>query len=265
MTPVTIGRFVSGFYPTWDAAEYGRLIAALDLPRDRKIGAFSGGMKARLALALALAPRPRLLVLDEPMAGLDPVARREFLEMVRDQAERTGRTTLFSSHVLAEVERAADRVGIIDAGRMCYEGDLKELSDRIRLLRRPWPAHAPGAAEADTAPDGPPPAALPPRLSIAAAAGAVEILHDRVRKGERQVVVRSANGSGAAFEGLLEGAGDWWMEAMGLEDIFVELVSHPPDAPGGRVRATRAASAAGAQGEPGALAGAPGAGRVPTP
>ena len=78
MNAASIGRFVGGFFPSWDRSRYAELLELMELPTDRKIMTFSGGMKAKLALSLALAHRPPLLVLDEPTAGLDPVARREF-------------------------------------------------------------------------------------------------------------------------------------------------------------------------------------------
>ncbi len=135
MTCRGLGRFVGGFYPTWDAQEFDRLLRTLELPPDRKAAQLSGGMRAKLALALALASRPALLILDEPTAGLDPVARREFLDLITAQARNHGRTTLFSSHLIDEVERAASHVGIIHAGRMRYEGPLTDLRDEVRRLR----------------------------------------------------------------------------------------------------------------------------------
>lgn len=155
MTAQALGRFVSGFYPTWDHQEFARLLRIMEVPPDRKVSSLSGGMKAKLALALALAPRPALLILDEPTAGLDPVARREFLDIITHQARNYQRTTFFSSHLLHEVERTADRVGIIHQGRMRFEGGLDLLRDRVRQLTLP-------------APDGSAPAAfaLPPGFSL---------------------------------------------------------------------------------------------------
>jgi ABC-2 type transport system ATP-binding protein len=137
MTCRGLGRFVGSFYPTWDKGEFSRLLGVFEIPEDRRSGELSGGMRAKLALALALAPRPALLVLDEPTAGLDPVARREFMEIIVAQARRHGRTTFFSSHLIDEVERCADRVGIIHQGKMRFEGRLNDLRDRVRRVRMP--------------------------------------------------------------------------------------------------------------------------------
>lgn len=136
MTPKHLASFVRAFFPTWDDAEFGRLVRRLELPIDRKIGTFSGGMRVKVALATALAHRPPLLLLDEPTAGLDPVARREFLEIVRDETKNSGRTTFFSSHLIDEVELVAHRVGIVDGGRMRFEGGVRELAQRVRLVTR---------------------------------------------------------------------------------------------------------------------------------
>ncbi|MGB0153947.1 MAG: ABC transporter ATP-binding protein [Verrucomicrobiales bacterium] len=134
MTAEMLGTFVGGLYPTWDSDEYERLLKVLEVPKNRRVSGLSGGMRVKLALALAIAPRPPLLILDEPTAGLDPVARREFLEIITHQAREYGRTTFFSTHLLDEVERAADRVGIIHRGRKRFEGKLSELRERVRRI-----------------------------------------------------------------------------------------------------------------------------------
>lgn len=203
MTPVTLGDFVGAFYPTWDREEFRRLVRVLDLPPDRKVGTFSGGMKVKLGLALALAHRPRLLVLDEPMAGLDPVARREFLEMVRDQAESSGRTTFFSTHLIDEIELAAHRVGIVDGGRTLFQGRTADLSAEVRLL----------TCEPGEAGDGDVPV-IDERF---------ELLQRREREGRLEVVVRASDPT--LFETL--GGSGWRQQPMALEEIFVEMVRKP--------------------------------------
>lgn len=134
MTCEDLGAFASGFYPTWDKQEFSRLLGVLDLPPARRFSQLSGGMKLKLALAMALAYRPPLLILDEPTAGLDPVARREFLDIIESQARNYGRTTFFSTHRIDEVERLADRVGIVNDGRMFYEGTVPALKESVRKV-----------------------------------------------------------------------------------------------------------------------------------
>ena len=197
MTGARLGRFVSRFYPTWDQATFERLCREQDVPLSRKVGALSGGMKMKLALALALGPRPPLLILDEPTAGLDPVARREFLERIREDAERTGRTTFFSTHLIDEVELVADRVGIVEDGRTRYEGTVDALADRVRVHRGPADAPLPSALEAP--PEG------------------LRVLSDRVFRGERRVTVEAADP--ARFEALPVA-----LERLPLEEIFIEMV-----------------------------------------
>ena len=124
MTADQLGGFVGSFYPKWDAPEFQRLLRLLDVPRDRRASEMSGGTRTKLGLALALAPRPELLLLDEPTAGLDPVARREFNDQLQALQRAQGTTVMFSSHLVGEVEQLAQRVGIVQAGRCCFEGEV---------------------------------------------------------------------------------------------------------------------------------------------
>lgn len=204
MTPATLGRFVSGFYPTWDSAEYDRLLKLLEVPSDRRIQTFSGGTQPKLALALALAHRPELLVLDEPTAGMDAVARREFLGLVREQAQRAERTTVFSSHLIDEVEMAADTVGIIDGGRMLWQGPPRALQTEVRCFRYRGP-----------------PATTPP---LPDASGAT-IIDDRIEGDLRTVLVRATDV--AVLDAMSVAAPAWDVTTPSLEDVFVALVRRP--------------------------------------
>jgi len=134
MTADQLGAFVGSFYPTWDAPEFQRLLRILDVPRDRRASEMSGGTRTKLGLALALAPRPELLLLDEPTAGLDPVARREFNDQLQVLQREQGTTVMFSSHLVGEVEQLAQRVGIVQSGRCRFEGEVGALRSQVRRI-----------------------------------------------------------------------------------------------------------------------------------
>ncbi len=134
MTAEELGGFVGSFYPKWDAPEFQRLLRLLDVPRDRRASDMSGGTRTKLGLALALAPRPELLLLDEPTAGLDPVARREFNDQLQALQREQGTTVMFSSHLVGEVEQLAQRVGIVQAGSCRFEGEVAGLRASVRRI-----------------------------------------------------------------------------------------------------------------------------------
>ncbi|MCX5643371.1 MAG: ABC transporter ATP-binding protein [Phycisphaerae bacterium] len=127
----------------WNEEFFGHLLETFRLPMDRKVKDLSAGMRAELNLALAMAIDPELLILDDPTLGLDTVARRQFLELAIDVIQRQGRTILFSSHILADVERIADRIGVIVAGKLVVDCSLDELKSRIKKLRVIFPGPAP--------------------------------------------------------------------------------------------------------------------------
>jgi len=112
-------------------------LAELGIPRKRKAGKLSGGQRAQLALTLALARRPRLLVLDEPVAMLDPVARHDFMATVLTAAADDGVSVLLSSHVLAELERVADYLILLSRGRVQVAGEVDDLLAGHRMLTGP--------------------------------------------------------------------------------------------------------------------------------
>ncbi len=118
--------FLAPFYPTFDRAEADRLARQLELDPRAKIATLSKGQRAKHALVAALAHRPELLLLDEPFSGLDPIVRQEVLEVVLGHLRDAGRTVLLVSHSTTDVERVADRVVILDEGRVKFAGDLED-------------------------------------------------------------------------------------------------------------------------------------------
>jgi ABC-2 type transport system ATP-binding protein len=121
----------------FDQASAQARLAELGIPLKRKAGKLSGGQQAQLALTLALARRPRLLVLDEPMAMLDPLARHDFMATVMAAMADDGVSVVLSSHVLAELERVADYLVVLSQGRVQVAGEVEDLLAGHRLLTGP--------------------------------------------------------------------------------------------------------------------------------
>jgi ABC-2 type transport system ATP-binding protein len=130
-----VARFTASFYPTWNEKSCADLIRKFDLDPSKRIKELSRGMVAKVALTLALAHEPRLLVLDEPTDGLDAVVRKEFLESIVSVAADEGRTVLISSHLLQDVERVADRVALMEESRIGLIEDTEPLKARFRELK----------------------------------------------------------------------------------------------------------------------------------
>ena len=127
----------------WNDEFFNHLIETFRLPADRKVKELSIGMRAQLNLALAMAIDPELLIFDDPTLGLDTVARRQFLELAIDLIQQQGRTILFCSHILSDVERIADNIGILAAGKLVVDCPLEELKERVKKLRVIFPESAP--------------------------------------------------------------------------------------------------------------------------
>jgi ABC-2 type transport system ATP-binding protein len=127
-------RFNGSFYQSWDSAHAASLMERFGLDPDQRVGSLSRGMNAQLALVLALGHRPELLILDEPATGLDVLVRRDFLESIVQLIQEEGRTVFFSSHLVHEVERVADRVGIIEEGQLVSCGSVDQVRDRVKKV-----------------------------------------------------------------------------------------------------------------------------------
>ena len=135
-------RFVSSFYTDWRADIASKLLNEYKLPPQRKVKSLSKGMRTKLALLLALARRPELLILDEPSEGLDPVGIEHLLQMLVALAA-DGVTIFFSSHQIAEVERVADHICILDNGRLLVNASLDELRQSYRRIDLVFPVPPP--------------------------------------------------------------------------------------------------------------------------
>lgn len=199
MTVSEILRFTAAFYPAWDHDLAGSLVERLGLPRERRLRELSRGMQAKTGLALALAPRPELLILDDPTSGLDPVVRREFLETIIEEVQGEGGTVLFSSHLLNELERVADEVAILHEGRLRLGGSLEELKSGVKKLRAVYPD------------------AVPESFLLPGLIRAVRDTHQALLTVTRYTddLVAELRGSGAESVEVID---------LSLEEIFVETV-----------------------------------------
>jgi ABC-2 type transport system ATP-binding protein len=130
-------RFGRAMNPGWDQELAAERMNALGIPPKRKIKSLSGGQQAQVSLTMALAKRARLLVLDEPVASLDPIARLEFMRDVMAAAADTGLTVLIASHVVSELERLCDWLIVLTGGRLQLAGPADELIDAHQLLTVP--------------------------------------------------------------------------------------------------------------------------------
>jgi len=123
--------------PRWDDALARDRLQELRIPLDRRVEALSGGMRSQVALALALGKRPKVLLLDEPVAALDPLARRDFLSTITQAVVDHEVTVLLSSHLLADLERVSDHLLVVTAGRLALCSDIDEVLASHKLLTAP--------------------------------------------------------------------------------------------------------------------------------
>jgi len=125
--------YTAAFYPNWNHELVARLTREWGIPSEDRIGPLSVGQLQKVAILLALGHDPDLLILDEPAASLDPLARRQFLQMIIELAEPGKRTVLFSTHITSDLERVADRVAILKAGRIAWHGLLEDLKEQTHV------------------------------------------------------------------------------------------------------------------------------------
>jgi ABC-2 type transport system ATP-binding protein len=202
MTLEQLIDFCRPLYPSWDEALADHLVRMLDLPRDRKLRGFSRGMKMKAALVVSLAYRPRLLLLDEPFSGLDPVVRDQMVEALVEIASQDGMTTLVSSHDIAEIENVADHVGFLRDGRLTVSESLDSLLSRFREVEAVFPE-----GQAD------PPAKPRSWIRPAHSGGVLRFVESRYEPGASE----------AAWAEALPGARSIEASPMTLRQAFVAL------------------------------------------
>jgi ABC-2 type transport system ATP-binding protein len=150
MTVAESVRFTKAFHETWDDRKASDLLKRFSLPPEKKVRQLSRGNRARLCLLLALSFNPELIILDEPTSGLDPIVRRDFIENIVSEIAEEGKTVLFSSHIVDEVERVADFVAIINEGELLLVSTIDDIKSSYKRVRyatngtRPEMAGVPG-------------------------------------------------------------------------------------------------------------------------
>jgi len=185
--------------PRWDDGPARERLAQLDIPLRQKVGTLSGGQRAQVALAVALAKRPEVLLLDEPLAALDPLARRELLRTLMATAADDEMTIVLSSHLIADLERVCDHLVVITGGRVQVSDEIDTLLASHRVLAGPAPSGA--------------------------IAGVAEIV-DEVRDPGRVVLTVRTDGP------IIDPR--WEVEEVGLEDLVLAYLGRT----GGRADAT---------------------------
>jgi ABC-2 type transport system ATP-binding protein len=195
-------RFTRRFYNVWHEQFLYSILDHFRIPPKQKIGRLSNGQRAQVSLALALAPDPELLILDDPTLGLDTVVRRDFLESMIHLIQRQGRTIFFSSHILGDVERVADRIGIVMDGVMRVDCPTDHFKSSLRRVSMEFTGSVPE---------------LPPLAGL---------VSQRQYGGRLELtIVGYGDGQSAIVESV--GAASVEVSEMNLEDAFVAYTRDP--------------------------------------
>jgi ABC-2 type transport system ATP-binding protein len=193
-------ELTSCFYDQWDSKLIDRLAREWEVPLDRRVQKLSGGERQKLSTLLALGNQPDLLVLDEPVAALDPLARRRFLQQLLEIASDPHRAVIFSTHIVSDLERVANRIWIVKDGRLLWDGETDALKQSVQRLhisaKRTLPTSftLPHMLHARRAPDG-------------------TTATVTVRDADDAAIAALARDLDAHIES----------EGLGLEDIFLEI------------------------------------------
>ncbi len=204
-----IGWFTASFYPEGFLERFIESIGHFEVPSNRKIKHLSKGQRAKVALALALAHDPELLILDEPTSGLDPHVRREFMESMVDRAV-TGRTVLISSHQISEVERVADMVAIIHQGKVRLMDSMINLKDTV--------------SEVTISLDD-------PLIALPRLIGSIEVLSEQSAGRQRRMIIRGFDNQSKELLQARPGVLSVKSRPASLEEVFIACTrGNVPDA-----------------------------------
>ncbi len=202
MTIAGLEKFQRAFFPKqWDDKFFADMIEYLNLPKKKKIKHLSNGQRAQVSLALALAPNPELLIMDDPTLGLDAAIRRQFLEGMIELIMRQGRTVLFSSHILGDVERVSDRIVVIDKGVLRANCSLEQFQKAIKKVI---------VSFADSAPD---------EVNIDG------LLHCKRSEKGLELTLIGTDDEKISEWAKSAGAGNYNIVKMNLEDQFIEFTA----------------------------------------
>ncbi len=190
-------RFYRGFYPTFDMERYEKFREVFEIPEKAMLRRLSKGMQKQAAFWLAMSCRPKYLILDEPVDGLDPVMRRQVWSLMMGDVAENGTTVLVSSHNLRELEDVCDHVGIMNRGKVLLERSLSDLQENIVKLQVVW--------------NTPDPPALPPEMNVLHVSNVGRVYTYIVR------------GNAAAVSAALSVLQPMMLEALplSLEEIFI--------------------------------------------
>lgn len=131
----TLREMIKPFYPSWDEAVFRRYLDRFSLDPNKKFKDLSKGKQKQFALALALSHHPKLLLMDEPTANLDPLVRQELLDILADEIEQEGVSVFFSTHITSDLDKIADYILFLHGGRLLLEGDKDSLTDGHRVVK----------------------------------------------------------------------------------------------------------------------------------
>lgn len=204
LLPTLDGRrqlaLTASFYPQWDNALVDRLAREWELPLDRRANALSGGERQKLSTLMALGHNPDLLVLDEPVASLDPLARRRFLQQLLEIAGDETRAVIFSSHIVSDLERVANRIWMMRDGVLVWDGETDELKQAVKRLH------------------------ITAKQKLPSDLGVRRIISERRGADGLTATITVRDPESALAEGLAQRLNAHVeSEGLGLEDIFLEI------------------------------------------